>query len=73
MTTTDASKVDDLLNTTVERLIPDALALNHGIRVTRTGPGEYTVETTVDVACGHTVFEHDLNDSYNPGVSEGTS
>ena len=58
VTTTDAARVDELLNLTVEKLIPDALALNHGIRVTRIGPGEYTVETAVDVACGYTAYEH---------------
>ena len=55
--TRDASRIDDLLNSTVGRIIPDALALNHGIRVTRTGPGEYTVETAADVACGYTIDE----------------
>jgi hypothetical protein len=54
--TTDAAEIDDLLNSTVESLIPDALAINHGIRVTHIGPGEYTVETAADVACGYTVL-----------------
>jgi hypothetical protein len=58
VTTKEASRVDDLLNSTIERLIPAALALNHGIRVTRIGPGEYTVETATDVACGYIVYEH---------------
>jgi hypothetical protein len=57
VTTTDAARIDDLLNSAVGRIIPDALALNHGIRVTRVGPGEYTVETAADVACGYTVYE----------------
>ncbi|MDR6688627.1 hypothetical protein J2Y41_004222 [Arthrobacter sp. 1088] len=55
--TADAARIDDLLSSTVDRIIPDALALNHGIRVTRLGPGEYTVETTADIACGYTVYE----------------
>ncbi|MDQ0675132.1 hypothetical protein QFZ36_002693 [Pseudarthrobacter siccitolerans] len=57
VTTTDASRIDDLLNSTIGRIIPDAVELNHGIRVTRTGPGEYTVETAADIACGYTVYE----------------
>jgi hypothetical protein len=55
VTTTDASQVDDLLNSAVSKVIPDALDLKHGIRVTRRGPGKYTVETAADVACGYTV------------------
>jgi hypothetical protein len=58
VTAKEAASIDHLLNSTVEGLIPAALALNHGIRVTRTGPGTYTVETTADVACGYTVYEH---------------
>ncbi|MFE4834544.1 hypothetical protein ACFRAU_07660 [Arthrobacter sp. NPDC056691] len=54
---TDAGMLDDLLNSAVESLIPDALALSEGIRVTRTGPGDYTVETTPDVTCGYTICE----------------
>jgi hypothetical protein len=57
VTTTDSSRIDDLLNSAVGSIIPDALTLNHGIRVTRIGPGEYTVETAADVACGYTVYE----------------
>jgi hypothetical protein len=64
VTTTDASRIDDLLNSTVGRLIPDALALNHGIRVSRTGPGNYTVETAADVACGYTVYEERVDASF---------
>lgn len=60
VTTTDASKIDDLLNSAVGRIIPDALAQNCGIRVRRIGPGEYTVETAVDVACGYTVYEDNV-------------
>lgn len=56
--TTDAAKVDDLLNSAVEGLIPVAIAMSHGIRVTRTGPGHYTAETTAEVECGYTVYEH---------------
>ena len=52
----DAAEIDDLLSLTVESLIPDALAINHGIRVTRIGPGEYTVETAADVASSYTVL-----------------
>lgn len=58
VSTKEAARVDDLITSTVERLIPAALALNHGIRVTRTGPGTYLVETTADVACGYTVDDH---------------
>jgi hypothetical protein len=58
VTTKEASRMDGLMSSAVEQLIPVALALNHGIRVTRTGPGNYTVETAADVACGHTVYEH---------------
>ena len=55
--TTDAAEIDDLLSSTVESLIPDALAINHGIRVTRIGPGEYTGgETAADVASSYTVL-----------------
>ena len=57
VTTTDASQIDDLLNSAVGRIIPNALAQKHGIRVSRIGPGEYTVETAADVACGYTVYE----------------
>jgi len=62
VTTTDASQIDELLNSTVKRIIPDALALNQGIRVTRIGSGEYTVESAVDVACGYTVYEDRISD-----------
>lgn len=55
--TTDASRIDDLLNSAVGTIIPGALALNHGIRVTRIQPGGYAVETAADVACGYTVYE----------------
>lgn len=55
--TTDASRIDDLLYLAVRRIIPDALVLNHGIRVSRIGPGDYTVETAADVACGYTLYE----------------
>ena len=58
VTTADASKVDDLLNSAVEGLIPWAIALNHGIRVSRIGTGEYVVETAADIPCGYTVNEH---------------
>lgn len=57
VTTADAAKVDNLLNLSIKGLIPVALALNHGIRVTRIGPGDYTVETAADIACGYTVYE----------------
>ena len=56
--TTDVARVDDLLNSAVKRLIPEALALGFGIKVTRIGPGDYTVETARDIACGYTVYEH---------------
>lgn len=58
--TTDVSQIDDLLNSVIRRIIPDALAQNCGIRVSRIGPGEYTVETSTDVACGYTVYEDRL-------------
>ncbi|GAB13304.1 hypothetical protein ARGLB_037_01550 [Arthrobacter globiformis NBRC 12137] len=58
VTPADASKVDDLLNSAVGELIPRAIALNHGIRVTRMGTGDYTAETAADVPCGYTVYEH---------------
>lgn len=58
VSTTDVTSVDDLLQSTVEALIPDVLAMNRGIRVTRTGAGEYTVETAADVGCGYTVYKH---------------
>jgi len=44
------------MNSTVGKIIPDALAQNCGIRVSRIGPGEYTAETAADVACGYTVY-----------------
>jgi len=56
--TTDVARVDDLLNSAVQRLIPEALALGLGIKVTRIGPGDYTVETSRDIACGYTAYEH---------------
>lgn len=55
VSTADVTLIDDLLNSAVKQLIPDALTLNHGIRITRIGPGDYTIETTEDVACGYTV------------------
>lgn len=54
---TDAATLDDLLNSEIEHVIPDALALNLGIRVTRVGPGDYLVETANDVPCGYTIYE----------------
>ena len=60
VTTTDVSRIDDLINSAVGKTIPDALVLNHGIRVTRIGPGDYTVETAADVECGYTVYEDRL-------------
>lgn len=53
---TDVATLEDSLNSAVEAIIPNALALNQGIRVTRTGPGEYIVETTTDVQCGYTIY-----------------
>ena len=55
---TDVATRDDLLNSAVECVIRDALALNHGIRVTRVGPGDYLVETAADVPCGYTIYEY---------------
>lgn len=53
----DVATIDKLLNSAVEGLIPEALALSQGIRVTRVGPGDYTVEVTPDVPCGYTTYE----------------
>lgn len=53
---TDLATLDDLLNSALEDVIPDALALRQGIRVTRFGPGDYHVETAADVPCGYTVY-----------------
>jgi hypothetical protein len=55
--TTNVTQVDDLLTLAVERVIPDALALKQGIKVTRVGPGEYLVETAPEVPCGYTICE----------------
>lgn len=52
---TDVASRDHLLNSAVEKIIPDALALNHGIKITQVQPGDYIVETTPDVPCGYTV------------------
>lgn len=52
----DVATLDDLLNSAVEALIPDALALNQGIRVVRVGAGDYCVETTPDIQCGYTIY-----------------
>jgi len=60
VTTRDPAQVDELLASAVERLIPTALALNHGIRVTRTAPGAYIVETAAEVAVGYTECRHVL-------------
>lgn len=57
VTTTGASRVDDLPNSAISGIMLDALALNRGVRVTRIGPGEYTAETAADVACGYTVYQ----------------
>jgi hypothetical protein len=54
---TDVARLDHLLNSAVEDVIPDALALNQGIRVTRVGPGDYCVETAANVPCGYTFYE----------------
>jgi hypothetical protein len=58
VTTEDAATVVDLLDSAMEGLIPVALALNRGIKVTRIGAGDYTVETAADVPCGYTIYEH---------------
>lgn len=54
---TDVATLDYLLNSAVEDVIPDALALKQGIRVTRVGPGDYRVETATDIPCGYTIYE----------------
>lgn len=53
----DVAELDDLLNSALEGLIPAALALNQGIRVTRVGSGEYLVEVAPDVQCGYTIYK----------------
>ncbi|MGG6382964.1 hypothetical protein [Paenarthrobacter sp. NEAU-H11] len=54
---TDVATLENLLNSAVEGVVPDALVLNQGIKVTRVGPGDYLVETAADVPCGYTVYE----------------
>lgn len=54
---TDVATLHDLLDSAVDGVIPDALALSQGIRVTRVGPGDYLVETAPDVPCGYTIYE----------------
>ena len=61
VSTTDATEIDDLLNSAVATVIPGALQMNHGIKVTRTGPGNYVVETAPEVPCGYTIYEHASN------------
>lgn len=58
VSTTDAAQVDYLLDTAVKELIPLAIALNQGIKVTRVAAGDFTVETAADIACGYTKYEH---------------
>lgn len=53
----DVASLEHLLNSTVEAIIPDALVLNQGIRVTRLGPGDYTVEADPGVQCGYTIYD----------------
>lgn len=55
LSATDVASRDNLLDSAIENLIPDALALNHGIKVTRVQPGDYIVETTPEVPCGYTI------------------
>lgn len=57
VTATDVATLDGLLNSAVEGVIPDALALSQGIRVARVGPGDYLVETAADIPCGYTIYE----------------
>jgi hypothetical protein len=54
---TDVVTLDGLLNSAVEDVMLNALALNQGIRVTRVGPGDYLVETAADVPCGYTIYK----------------
>lgn len=54
---TDVATLNDLLSSAVEDVIPDALALKQGIRVTRIGPGDYRIETAANVPCGYTIYE----------------
>lgn len=58
VSTSDVAAIDNLLNAALEGIIPDAVALNQGIRVTRVGPGDYIVETAPGVQCGYTIYEH---------------
>lgn len=53
--------LDNFLNAAVEAIIPNALALRQGIRVTRVGPGNYIVETASDVQCGYTIYDDRSN------------
>jgi hypothetical protein len=57
VTTSDVATLDEILGSTVEGIIPDALALNQGIRVSRIGPGDYLVEIAPDLPCGYTTYE----------------
>ncbi|XAS74181.1 hypothetical protein VUN82_10320 [Micrococcaceae bacterium Sec5.1] len=54
---TDVATLDHLLNSAVDGVIADALALSQGIKVTRVGPGDYVVKTAPDVPCGYTIYE----------------
>jgi len=56
--TSDAATIDVLLSSAEEQIIPYALALNQGIRVTCVGPGDFVVQPAEDVACGYTVHEY---------------
>ncbi|MDQ0733400.1 hypothetical protein QFZ57_004259 [Arthrobacter sp. B1I2] len=58
---TDVTSRDNLLGSAVESLIPGALELKHGIKVTRIQPGDYIVETTPEVPCGYTVCAPDAS------------
>lgn len=71
--TTEAGNIDEILDSAIEKLIPDALALNHGSRVDRIALGEYTVDTAVDIACGYTVYEHRVDNLSLFGVSRGVT
>lgn len=53
----DVPTIENLLNSAVEALIPEAIALGQGIKVTRVGPGEYTAEAAPDVPCGYTIYK----------------
>lgn len=53
----EVAALEAALSAAVEAAIPDALSMQHGLRVMRLGPGEYQVLTDPDVPCGYTVCD----------------